>query len=83
MSPTTLAYTALRQIMGAKLTGELSSVVTDMFSKIDLDNNGILERDEIRYGYLWVRYVFLCVIYPDARNGGLRELTHNMAGQCW
>ena len=63
MAPTTLAYMALRQNMGAKLTGDLSSVVTDMFSKIDLDHHGILERDEIRYGYLWVCDVFLCAIY--------------------
>ena len=48
MSPTTLAYMALRQNMGAKLTGDMSSLVTDMFSKIDLDHNGILERDEMR-----------------------------------
>ena len=50
-TPTTLAYMALRDTMGSKLklTGGLSSVVKDMFSKIDLDNNGILERDEIRY----------------------------------
>ena len=48
MAPTTLAYMALRQNMGAKLTGDLSSVVTDMFSKIDLDNNGTLERNEMR-----------------------------------
>ena len=48
MSPTTLAYMALRDTMGAKLTGDLSTVVTDMFSKIDLDNNGVLERDEMR-----------------------------------
>ena len=71
MSPTILAYVAMRQIMGAKLTGELSSVVTDMFSKIDLDHHGMLERDEIRYGYLWVCDVLLCVIYADAGNGGL------------
>ena len=48
MSPTTLAYVALRENMGAKLSGDISSLVTDMFSKIDLDNNGILERDEMR-----------------------------------
>ena len=52
MSPTILAYMGMRQIMGAKLSGDTSSLVTDMFSKIDLDHLGILERDEIRYGYL-------------------------------
>ena len=48
MSPTTLTYMALRGTMGIKLADGLSSVATDIFSKIDVDNDGILKRDEIR-----------------------------------
>ena len=61
-TPTTLAYMALRDTMGSKLKlkGGLSTIVKDMFSKIDLDNNGVLERDEIRCECLAV-CVSVCV----------------------
>ena len=48
MTPTTLVYMALRNTMGSKLTHDLSSVVKDMISKIDLNHDGMLKKDELR-----------------------------------
>lgn len=48
MSPATLVYVVLRKTMGEKLTRDLSSVAKDMISKIDLDHDGMLIKDEMR-----------------------------------
>ena len=79
MSPTILAYMGMRQIMGAKLSGNTSSLVTDMFSKIDLDHHGILERDEIRYGYLWCAMRF-CVWFTRFRLAHSQYIRSFLAG---
>ena len=73
-TPTTLAYMALRDTMGSKLklNGGLSTVVKDMFSKIDLDNNGVLERDEIRCECVsaWLVWMLWCLVYEKHYSHG-------------